>query len=93
MQFIIISLKCEIYSYADVLIGVCSDVSLYFIYVSFFNAFLSILWKIIIYIYIFILIKMYYFTFLDYWGIPRKFSIYTFIGKISFNAWRIIFIS
>lgn len=29
MQFIIISLKREIYSCADVLIGVCSDVSLY----------------------------------------------------------------
>lgn len=54
MQFIIISLKCEIYSYADVLIGVCSDVSLYFIYVSFFNAFLPIMKNYYLYLHIYI---------------------------------------
>lgn len=36
------------------------------------------------YLYLYIYIN--YNVFLDHWGIPRKFSIYTFIGKISHIA-------
>ena len=76
MQFIIVSLNQQLYSHADALIGICSDVS--------YDDCLKLFILHILHIKLFI--------FLDYWRMSRKFSIYAFTERIFHIMREIIFL-